>query len=158
MEFLTQNEWCELLRGVRNWARNVKKEEKLSQKSHIIEKRCRKFGQENLKKSGNLPKPGRQKGAGAARGSRGAQKGARARKRDQGKKKGSIASAILPFIVDLIRKVIKITLNVNDRSTLVSGTACQVAKRTDEVCELSRCRTLRSHVTYEVCIFFFDTL
>ena len=47
---------------------------------------------------------------------------------ERANKKGSIAFAILPFIGLLISKVIEVTLDVDNRSSFVSGTTGQVTK------------------------------
>ena len=52
----------------------------------------------------------------------------------------------------LICQIIEISLNQNNRCTLISGTACQVAKRTDKVGKTSGCCSLCSHIANEVII------
>ena len=52
--------------------------------------------------------------------------------------------------------VIEVALDKYDRCTLIAGAGCKVAERTDEVCELTGCCTLRRHVTYKVAVLLND--
>ena len=54
--------------------------------------------------------------------------------------------------------IIKISLDQNDRRTLVAGTAGQVAQRTDQIGQLSRCRTLRYHIAYQIVLLLADAV
>ena len=62
----------------------------------------------------------------------------------------------LTGVLFLVGIVIEIALNVNDRSSLVSGTWCQVAQRTKQVCKSSRSSPLCNHLSHKVCILCLD--
>ena len=62
------------------------------------------------------------------------------------------------YMILLIGIVIKVALNENYGSTLVTGAACKVAERTDKVGELAGSSTLRSHVSNEVASLVLDAL
>lgn len=60
--------------------------------------------------------------------------------------------------VKLLGVVVEVTLNVDDRGTLVAAAGGQVAQRADEVGEPSRGRALGCHLTLEVAVLFLDLL
>ena len=54
--------------------------------------------------------------------------------------------------------VVKVTLYQNDRCSLIARAGRQIAQRTDQVGQLSGCRTLRRHVSDKVCVLGADAL
>ena len=52
--------------------------------------------------------------------------------------------------------IIKITLDQNDRGSLVAGSACEVTQRSDQICELAGSRSLGCHAALEIGILLAD--
>ena len=67
------------------------------------------------------------------------------------------ADALLSVSI-LVCVIVEVTLNINERGSLVAGAGGQVTQGAEQVCQSSRCCALGRHLSDQIAVLFADCL